>query len=137
MVKEFPMNSSQFHPFGNLIGLEFDKVEGGKSHCRIEIKPDLLNPHGVVHGGVIYSMVDTGMGGALYTELDPDELCATVEIKINYFRATASGTLDCETTLVHRGKRIAVLESEVTQQDQLIAKALGTYSIFPQKTTPK
>jgi acyl-CoA thioesterase len=73
------------------------------------------------------------MGAALYPLLDEDELCATVEIKIAYFAAIASGILVCKTKLIHKGKRIGVLESEIESNGRLIAKAIGTYSIFKAK----
>ncbi|MBU2514630.1 PaaI family thioesterase [bacterium] len=132
-MKEFPKSSKGFHPFGELIGLEFTELGDGSSICRIEICKKLLNPHGATHGGVIYSMIDTGMGGALYSKLNPSELCATVEIKVHYFKAVFSGTLECITRLIQKGKRIATLESDVFHEGKLVAKALGTYSIFPLK----
>ncbi|MCP4133692.1 MAG: PaaI family thioesterase [bacterium] len=130
MIKEMQMNSENFHPFAALIGLKFTACENGESSCTLEVTDQLLNPHKVLHGGVIYSMADTGMGGALYTKLNKGELCATVEIKINYFEAVYSGTLICNTRLIHKGKRTAVLESEIKNNDKLVSKALGTYSLF-------
>lgn len=133
MQKKFPLNSKDFHPFAELIGLKFTKSRKGYSECVLKINEKLLNPHKVVHGGIIYSMADTGMGAALYPHLNKDELCATVEIKIAYFAALASGLLNCKTKLIHKGKRIAVLESEIESNGRLIAKAIGTYSIFKAK----
>jgi acyl-CoA thioesterase len=130
MAKEFPLKSKGFHPFGELIGLEFTRSEGGFSRGVLEVDERHLNPHNVVHGGVIYSMADTGMGGAVYSCLDEGELCATVEIKIVYMAPVTSGRLTCDTKVVHRGKRIAMLESEVKNDDRLVAKATGTYSLF-------
>ena len=75
-------------------------------------------------------MADTGMGGAVYSFLNEDELCATVEIKIVYMAPVTSGRLTCDTEVVHLGKRIAMLESEVKNGEQLVAKATGTYSLF-------
>ncbi|MFZ1866785.1 MAG: PaaI family thioesterase, partial [Polyangiales bacterium] len=59
------------------------------------------------------------------------ESCATVEIKIVYLASAREGELVCETRVIRKGSRIAVLESEVFTGDRLVAKALGTYSIFP------
>jgi acyl-CoA thioesterase len=133
MPKKFPLNAEGFHPFAELIGLKFTKSKKGYSECVLEINEKLLNPHKVVHGGVVYSMADTGMGAALYPHLDKDEICATVEIKIAYFAAIASGILVCKTKVIHKGKRIAVLESEIESNGRLTAKAIGTYSIFKAK----
>jgi acyl-CoA thioesterase len=130
MGKEIPADMSGFNPFGDLIGLQFVKCEGGQSRCTLEVEQRLLNPHGAVHGGVLYSMADTGMGGAMYTVMEKEELCATIEIKIVYFKAVKSGTLVCDTRIISRGKRIAALESEITSDGRLVAKASGTYSVF-------
>ena len=130
MPKKFPLQSSGFHPFGELIGLLFEEVGGGTSRCVLEVREKLLNPHGVVHGGALYSMADTGMGGALYSELEKDELCTTVEIKITYFKPVTEGTLTCDTKVVSRTRRIAALESEMLCDGDLVARASGTFYIF-------
>jgi acyl-CoA thioesterase len=122
------------HPFADLIGLVFESVHQGRSLCRIEVEDKLLNPHGVVHGSVMSALADTGMGGALYPLLAADESCATVEIKISYFKPVKDGTLECTTELLQKGKSMASLESEIFCSNELVAKASGTYSIFrPQK----
>ena len=130
MPKNFPMNLKGFHPYGDLIGLSFTKFENGYSQCTLDVVDKLLNPHKVVHGGVLYSMADTGMGAALYSNLDKSELCATIEIKINYFKAVKSGALICNTKVIHKGKKIATMESEIINDEQMVAKAIGTFSIF-------
>ena len=127
------MNEPGFHPFAELIGLHFDYCRDGTSRCHLEVNRRLLNPHNVLHGGIVYSMADTGMGGALYTHLGEDELCATLEIKITYFAAVASGILTCNTKLIHKSKTIAALESEIENNNKLAAKAMGTYTIFKAK----
>lgn len=133
MTEKLTLESKGFNPFGELIGLKFTTFEQGYSQCVLEVNEKLLNPHKVLHGGVIYSMADTGMGGALYPFLEEGELCATIEIKIVYFAAVTSGMLTCDTKVVHRGKKIATLESEIENDGRPVAKALGTYSIFKVK----
>ena len=130
MLKNFPLNIKGFHPFGDLVGLKFTKVEIGYSQCTLEVVDKLLNPHKVVHGGVLYSMADTGMGAAAYSALGKNELCATIEIKINYFKATKAGVLTCNTKVIHQGKKIVTMDSEILTDGQIVAKAIGTYSIF-------
>jgi len=130
MPKNFNINHKGFHPFADLIGLKFTKLEKGYSQCTLEVVDKLLNPHKVVHGGVLYSMADTGMGAAAYSNLDKNELCATIEIKINYFKAVNSGTLVCNTKVIHQGRKIVTMDSEVSNDGQIVAKALGTFSIF-------
>lgn len=130
MPKTFPLESRGFNPFGELIGLNFSRLEKGYSRCALKVTENLLNGNRVLHGGVVFSLADTGMAGALYTELDEDESCATVEISIVFLAAVTSGTLTCDTKLVHRSGKLATLESKVENDGRLVATALGTYSVF-------
>jgi acyl-CoA thioesterase len=116
--------------FSQLIGLTFSDMDEGISHCSIEVKEPHLNPLGVVHGGVIYSLADTGMGGALYSTLDKNERCVTVEIKITYIRFVTSGSIKCTSKVVSKTKRLGFTEAEVHNAGDLIAKASGTFSIL-------
>lgn len=119
--------------FGALIGLdmvEFDPP-GARSVCRIAVAAKHLNPHGVLHGGVMYSMADQGMGAAVYCVLAEGESCATIEIKIVYLAAVRDGVVECESRVINRGRRVIALESEIRNAGRLVAKALGTFAVFP------
>jgi acyl-CoA thioesterase len=130
MPKEVPQSSEDQNPFGELIGLRFSRLDNGYSQCSLNVNEALYNPNGVLHGGVIYSLADTGMGGAVHSCLDKDELCASIDVKIVYFRYVTSGTLSCESRVVHRSRRLVFVESEVSNDGNPIARAMGTFSIF-------
>ena len=89
-----------------------------------------LNPHHVVHGAVLYALADTGMGAALYPTLEAGEICATIEVKINYYKPVAAGAVTCITEVINRGKTVANLESCIYAGEVLVAKANGNYWIF-------
>ena len=118
------------HPFAELIDLRVDERRAGFSKLSLVVSGDHLNPHGVVHGAVVYAMADTGMGTALYPTLAEGEICATIEIKINYFKPIVTGRLSCVTEIVNRGKTVANLESRVYLDEVLVAQANGNYAIF-------
>ncbi len=123
------------HPFAELIDLRIESLSAGASTLSLVVTNDHLNPNRVVHGAVVYAMADTGMGSALHPTLAPGEICATIEIKINYFKPVTAGRLLCTTEIVNRGKTIANLESRVFLEDVLVAQANGNYAIFtPRKT---
>ncbi len=130
MSNEIHHNSHSPNHFGELIGLEFTTIEDGVSHCQIEVNETHLNPNRVVHGGVIYSLADTGMGGALFSCLDPGQRCATLEIKISYLHFVTSGTLSCTTKVIQKSRRFGFLQSEVFNDDRLVASATGTFTIL-------
>ncbi len=117
--------------FGKLIGLHIDETADGRCLAHLEVTEALHNPHGVVHGGVPYALADTAMGAALYPLLKPGETCATIEMKMNYLRPMSSGRLDCESTVVRRGRTTAVLEARLRNGAGDVAIALSTYAIYP------
>ena len=118
------------HPFADLIALRTDEQGAGHSRLSLVVASEHLNPHRVVHGAVLYALADTGMGAALYPTLAEGEICATIEIKINYFKPVAAGTLVCKTELLNRGRSIANLESRLYAGDTLVAQANGNYAVI-------
>lgn len=109
----------------------------GVSRCRLAVRPEVLNPHGVLHGGALYTLADNGMGAAVYSRLGEEESCATIEVKIVYLAPVFEGVVDCETRVIQKGKRVAALESEIRSGGRLVAKALGTFAIFPDPRVSK
>ncbi len=124
------------HLFAKLIDLLYLEQGPGHSVCRIVVADKHLNPNQVVHGAVMFALADTGMGALLQPTLADGELCATVEIKINYFKPVREGELVCVTTLVNRGKTLANLDSSIHCAGQLVAKANGSYAIFKPTRAP-
>jgi acyl-CoA thioesterase len=123
------MAKESLPPMGFQLLVGFDVTERGEgiSRCELEVEEKHLNPHRVVHGGVVYTLADTGMGAAVYSVLEPHESCATIELKVVYIAPVRAGRLVCESRVVHR---VIVLESEVRNGDRLAAKALGTFAVF-------
>jgi len=133
MARQYSIAAKGLSPFRDMVGVTYTKVEDGYSQCVLEVDKKLLNAAGIVHGGAIYTLADSGMGAALYSLVNEDELFLTIEISICYFKAVSSGALTCESRFIHRGKRIAVMEAEIKNGEQLVAKAMGTFSIYKGK----
>ncbi|MDO9438604.1 PaaI family thioesterase [Hydrogenophaga sp.] len=116
-------------PFAELLGLRFVTAAEGKSRCELRLQPAHMNSAGVAHGGVPFTLADTGMGAALKTLLASGEHCATIELKINYHRPGTGEMLTCDSQVVHKGRTVATMESKVTADGKLIASCLGTFAI--------
>lgn len=125
-----PMKLSLFAKF---TGINIISGENGHSQCTLEVTERILSLHMTAHGGAISTLVDVGMGVALSSGINRDELLKTVQLQVNYFTAASSGLLICESRIVNQGKRIATLESEVRNDGNLVAKATGTYYIYKAK----
>ena len=117
-------------PLAELLGIRAETLGEGEARVGLTLSDDHLNPYGVVHGGVVYSLADTAMGAALVTRLAPGERCTTLEIKINYLAPVTAGDLTVDARLLQRTRRVGVLEARVRGAgDTLVALATGTFYI--------
>jgi uncharacterized protein (TIGR00369 family) len=101
---------------------------------RLTIRPELINPAGLLAGPVAYAMVDYSMGSTLWRELTGEERIATIGVSINYVQTAREGEVICETRLDRRNDRVAIMQSEVRHEDgRLLATAIGSFAIFPRE----
>ena len=115
-------------PFSALVGTVLDAVESGRAQLSLPIKPELLQQHGFVHGGVLAYLADNALTCAGGTVLG-DSL--TAEFKINFVRpAIGPGRLVAEAVSVAQGKTQAVCRCDVfvvrDDERKLCAIAQGT-----------
>jgi acyl-coenzyme A thioesterase PaaI-like protein len=99
---------------------------------RVTIRSDLINRGGILSGVVAFTLIDYGMGSTLWPHITEEEMIATLGISITYLRAAREGDLVCTSALDRRTRSSAALRSDVVleQTGELIATAIGTYSIF-------
>jgi uncharacterized protein (TIGR00369 family) len=105
--------------------------EPGRCRMRLAVDPAWHNPNGVLHGGVVYVLIDYSMGGAVQPFLPEGQSCTTIEVKVSYLAAVREGTLTVDTEVVRQGRNIAFLESKVRDESgKLIATGSGSMFIF-------
>lgn len=119
------------HPFADLVGFEVETLDVGRAMARLTIGPDHMNPHGVVHGAVLFALIDTSMGGAAMSTLQPGQRPATIEVQVRFLRPALAGVLTCETTVVKPGSRVVHLESRVFGDDgKVVATGSGSFAVL-------
>jgi uncharacterized protein (TIGR00369 family) len=102
--------------------------------ARMEVRPELINAGGLLSGVATYALVDYTMGSALWKQTSDEEAIATVNIAINYVQTATEGEVVCTSEVDRRNRSSAVLRSEVRHDDgRLLATAIGSYAIFPQR----
>ena len=112
------------------LGLRWETAQ----RVRLTIRPQLINPAGLLAGPVAYAMVDYSMGSTLWRELTGEERIATIGISINYVQTAREGEVICETRLDRRNDRVAIMQSEVRHEaGRLLATAIGSFAIFPRE----
>lgn len=115
-------------PFARFLGLELDEIGSGTATLAVNIRKELMQNQGVVHGGAIASLIDTATAFAILSLLAPREKVTTVDLAISYLRPATRGRLKAVAKVVRAGRRLFVVSAEVfDRQGKLITTALSTY----------
>ena len=115
-------------PYAKLLGLELGEISRGAVSIHLEVRDELRQNQGVVHGGVVASLIDTAAAFAVLTQLETNERVTTTDLTIHYLRPASSGRLTARARIVRGGRRLFVLSVEVTNDQRiLVATAVTTY----------
>ena len=115
-------------PFFRLLAIEVVEVTSGNATLSLEVRKELTQNHGVVHGGAIASLIDSAMAFAIIPLLAPKERVTTVDLTISYLRPLTKGRAIVTAKVVKSGRRLFVVTADVLDNDgRLAATALSTY----------
>ena len=125
------LDKSQSHagPFSRLIGINFLEFGDGKCKTTLQVRQHLLNPLGIAHGGVTFSLADSTCGGAALSALGKPNL-VTQDLQIRYHGPARMGELVATAEVIHLGKRTITVQCQITQKENLIASVNGTFAIL-------
>ncbi len=130
-------------PFNRLLGLKLDHLDNNHVTMSFQMKEDLIGNflHGILHGGVISSVLDMAGGMAAmanavehFPNHTVDELVkmigrtSTINLQISYLRPGKGDTFIAKAWVIKSGKKITFARMELYNQDEtLIATGSGTY----------
>lgn len=116
-------------PYVNLLGMELVDIETPKAVVKLEMRDELRQPHGLLHGGATASLIDTATAFALISVLGGEKQFATVDLDVRYLRPHIDGTLTCTAEVIKPGKHLSTISADVVNEEgKLIATALSTYT---------
>lgn len=109
------------------------KISYEEERCivKFEATPELFNPQGSLHGGVLATAMDISMGHLLHHVSGAG---ATLEMKIQYVAPILSGAVRCEASFLRQGRSIQFMQSHVYREDgELAAHATATWKTLRKK----
>lgn len=120
-------------PFLDYIGAKLGSFKKGQAVVTLDIENHHVQHLGIVHGGVISTLLDNTGWYAAMTELDDSKTAVTTEIKINYLYPARGETLICIGEVIKAGRNSIFVKIELFDEenkDRLISYATGTYAIL-------
>ncbi|MCH2429646.1 MAG: PaaI family thioesterase [Acidimicrobiales bacterium] len=119
-------------PLRTFLDFTIDDGIDGEAVAALDVNDRHLNPNGVVHGGVVFTLVDTAMGRATMSVLDEGRICASIEVAVRYLRPINGGRLVATASVLRAGRRIVHLEGRVTVDgdDRPVAVVQASFAVL-------
>jgi 1,4-dihydroxy-2-naphthoyl-CoA hydrolase len=119
--------------YADLLGIEWIDDDPEEVRARIPIRDDLRQPFGLMHGGVLSSLVESVCSRATALAVFGDGMAAMGQsINVNFLRPITAGHAEVRARARHRGRSTWVWESEVVDAEgRLCALAQMTIAVRP------
>lgn len=131
-------------PFFKLLGIKVLDIEPGRSKLQVGYRTDLCQPAGILHGGVIATLVDTAIAHSIlltdrYMEAHArGAQIVTVDLRIKYLRPVPSGTITCVAHTPRVGRTITHSSAVVTDEaDKEVATGDSIYMVVERQKLQK
>jgi uncharacterized protein (TIGR00369 family) len=110
------------------------EVEAGKVVFEGNPGEEHYNPIGVVHGGYASTLLDSALGCAVHTTLEPGVAYTSLGLEVKFVRPITrdTGRVLARAEVVHRGRRQATAEAKLVEAStgKLLATGTTTCMIF-------
>ncbi|HEU4965227.1 MAG TPA: PaaI family thioesterase [Bacilli bacterium] len=126
-------NQSPLAYIEEMMSYQFRGQEGDLYIHQMEVRPEISNRYGMLHGGILSTFIDTAMGATCFVVNGTTYKTVTLDLQVRFLKEAKQGnTLTCKTKLQKNGRTIAVLESHVYDElDNIIGSATGTFFKIP------
>ena len=108
--------------FDSEIGLTYLEVSADVGRARLDIHDKLLQPWGIVHGGVYCSIIESlsSVCGHVWLTQNGGGTVVGVNNNTDFLRAIQSGTVYGKAEPVHRGRRQQLWQVTITDGDDRV-----------------
>ncbi|HMS11472.1 MAG TPA: PaaI family thioesterase [Microthrixaceae bacterium] len=118
-------------PLRRFLAMDVSSPGAGAASATIAVGSAHLNPNGVVHGAVLFALLDTAMGSAAMSVLPDGTYCTSVDLQTRFIRPAVAGSLTATVDVVKAGRHVIHLDGQVRDaDDRLIATGSGTFTTF-------
>lgn len=103
-------------PFSILLATRLNAFGGDCATLEIDVRDDLTQQHGYVHGGVLSYLIDNAITFAAGTALGAD--LVTAGFTVDYLRPARGVRLQADAAIVRAGTGVAVVRCDVHSFDE-------------------
>lgn len=125
-LEQIIRKASESMPFYQLTGMELARISEGEFVGELEIADKHRNAAGSVHGGMLYTMIDTFAGA--HAAFVMQKGVVTVNSHIEFLRPAVAGRISCKTEIIRAGRNFTRVRGDIFDAEgNLLCTSMNTY----------
>lgn len=109
-----------------LIGARIGELQPGRCTLELDVRSELTQQHGFVHGGIVGMLGDSAGGYAAFSLMPADASVLTVEYKLNLLAPARGDRLQAVASVIKPGRTLSVVRADIFAHDQGHATLVAT-----------
>ncbi len=103
-------------PYYSTLGFELQEISNGEAIFEIQIRKELTQ-NGMIHGGVLASLVDSTCACAAFSLILPNGYATTIDLQVEFLKNVSNGRLKAKAKCVKSGKNIFFCKAEIWNEN--------------------
>lgn len=121
-------------PYPSHMAMRLADIDLDYAEIALNIGECHLQPYGIVHGGVLATLIDTATFWAVYMRIPEDAGLVNIDLKLNYLKPVMDGRLTARGRAIRSGRSISYAEASVTDPaGELVVHGTSTLMTLPGK----
>lgn len=121
------------NPYLQMNQIKVDEIRPDYARLYVDLVPELCNPYGIAHGGLLFTISDCCAGINARTD---GRRYVTLDSSLHFLSSVTKGRITAESYVLRRGGRICVLRATTHDEDGNVLTD-GTFTMYclgqPQK----
>lgn len=103
-------------PYYSTIGMDVKEIANGKARIELIMRTE-LSQNGMIHGGVLASMIDASCACAAFSSSNFEGFVTTIDLQVSYLKPVSKGKVTALAECLRAGKKVLFCESKIRNED--------------------
>ncbi|MHA1671920.1 MAG: PaaI family thioesterase [Promethearchaeota archaeon] len=115
-------------PYYSTIGMNVKEIANGKARIELIMREE-LSQNGMIHGGVLASMIDASCACAAFSATNFVGFVTTIDLQVSYLKPVSKGTIIASAECLRAGKNVLFCESKIKNEERELV-CVGTSQLL-------
>jgi uncharacterized protein (TIGR00369 family) len=121
-------------PYPRHLRMQLVSISVDQAEVKLKTEKCHLQPFGIVHGGVLATLIDTATFWSVFLRLPEDAGLVNIDLKLNYLKSISTGIMTAQGRCIRAGRTINYAEASIKDKEgTLVAHGTSTLMVLPGK----